>query len=285
MSNYTKTTDFTAKDGLTTGNPAKLIKGADFDVEFNAIATAVSSKIDTSSAQSQIDAKAPLASPTFTGTVTMTGATAVNVPAPSSGTNAATKTYVDSVAGGAAPLGVWLFIKELSATTTTVDFVHGTGGVVLDSTYDEYMFVLHKLLPSTDAVKLFMRYSTDTGSTYRTTSYYDYANDVNFGGTVISVSGTGTDYWPITSTHGSMNVGNVAANEVGVTGEVFLYKPSAASRIVVRSSVGFVTSTPAVASTRMYGQSTAAEDVDAIRFLWSSGNFTSGTIRLYGRKK
>jgi hypothetical protein len=29
MSNYTKTTNFTAKDTLPTGNPAKIIKGSD----------------------------------------------------------------------------------------------------------------------------------------------------------------------------------------------------------------------------------------------------------------
>ena len=34
MSNYTKTTNFTAKDTLPTGNAAKIIKGTDFDTEF-----------------------------------------------------------------------------------------------------------------------------------------------------------------------------------------------------------------------------------------------------------
>ena len=48
MSNYTQTTSFTPKDSLTTGNPAKIIKGADFDVEFAAISAAVSSKADSS---------------------------------------------------------------------------------------------------------------------------------------------------------------------------------------------------------------------------------------------
>jgi hypothetical protein len=57
MSNYTKTTNFTAKDSLPTGNVAKIIKGSDFDIEFDALQTAVATKSDT-------------ASPTFTGTVT-----------------------------------------------------------------------------------------------------------------------------------------------------------------------------------------------------------------------
>ena len=55
MSNYIKATNFTVKDALNTGDPAKIIKGTEIDVEFTAIASAVSSKADTNS-------------PTFTGT-------------------------------------------------------------------------------------------------------------------------------------------------------------------------------------------------------------------------
>lgn len=55
MANYTKATDFAAKDALTTGDPAKIVKGTEIDSEFNAIATAINSKANT-------------ASPTFTGT-------------------------------------------------------------------------------------------------------------------------------------------------------------------------------------------------------------------------
>lgn len=55
MSNYVKATNFAVKDGLATGNPAKIIKGTEIDTEYNAIASAISSKADTNS-------------PTFTGT-------------------------------------------------------------------------------------------------------------------------------------------------------------------------------------------------------------------------
>ena len=59
MSNYTPTTDFASKDALPSGDPAKIIRGADFSTEFNNVATAVASKANTES-------------PTFTGTVTIT---------------------------------------------------------------------------------------------------------------------------------------------------------------------------------------------------------------------
>ena len=60
MSNYTKLTDFASKDALSSGDANKIIKGTEFETEFDNIATAIATKADT-------------ASPTFTGTVTMAG--------------------------------------------------------------------------------------------------------------------------------------------------------------------------------------------------------------------
>lgn len=47
MANYTQTTDFSSKDNLATGNASKVIKGSEVDAEFSAIATAISSKIES----------------------------------------------------------------------------------------------------------------------------------------------------------------------------------------------------------------------------------------------
>ena len=58
MSNYTKLTDFASKDAFSSGDPNKIIKGTEFETEFDNIATAIATKAD-------------LASPTFTGTVTI----------------------------------------------------------------------------------------------------------------------------------------------------------------------------------------------------------------------
>ena len=58
MSNYTKTTDFAAKDSLPSGDSGKIIRGSEFETEFDDIATAIATKANT-------------ASPTFTGTVTI----------------------------------------------------------------------------------------------------------------------------------------------------------------------------------------------------------------------
>lgn len=47
MSDYTKLTNFAVKDGYVSGTPAKVIKGTELDDEFNAIATAVATKFDS----------------------------------------------------------------------------------------------------------------------------------------------------------------------------------------------------------------------------------------------
>lgn len=53
MSNYTKSTDFSAKDALLTGDPLKIVKGTEIDDEFNAIQTAVNSKAELAGSSAQ----------------------------------------------------------------------------------------------------------------------------------------------------------------------------------------------------------------------------------------
>lgn len=64
MSNYTKATNFASKDSLLTGNPLKIVKGTEIDNEFNAIATAVSTKFDTSSLAGSLAAPTPIGTTT-----------------------------------------------------------------------------------------------------------------------------------------------------------------------------------------------------------------------------
>lgn len=46
MSSYSKSTNFTTKDGLTSGDPGKLIKGSEVDAELIAVEAAINSKAD-----------------------------------------------------------------------------------------------------------------------------------------------------------------------------------------------------------------------------------------------
>jgi hypothetical protein len=55
MADYNKSTNFTAKDTLPTGNSGKIVKGSEIDTELTAVSNAIASKSDINS-------------PTFTGT-------------------------------------------------------------------------------------------------------------------------------------------------------------------------------------------------------------------------
>jgi hypothetical protein len=85
MANYTKATNFTAKDGLPTGNSGKIVKGTEIDTELTAVASAISSKAD-------------LNSPALTGTPT--------APTASAGTNTTQLATTAFVLANAIPSGL-----------------------------------------------------------------------------------------------------------------------------------------------------------------------------------
>lgn len=78
MTTYTKSTNFTAKDSLATGNPSKIVRGSEIDTELTNIQTAVNSKADSASPNitgtATIAVLAVTGNETVGGTLTVTGA-------------------------------------------------------------------------------------------------------------------------------------------------------------------------------------------------------------------
>jgi hypothetical protein len=107
MSNYTKSTNFATKDTLPTGDSGKIVKGTEIDNEFNAIASAISSKADT-------------ASPTFTGTPA--------APTAASGTNTtqlATTAFVTAALQAVYPVGS-IYVNATSSSNPSTLLGFGT---------------------------------------------------------------------------------------------------------------------------------------------------------------
>jgi len=127
MSNYVKSTNFTAKDSLPSGDANKVIRGSEFDTEFDALATAVATKADL--AGPTFTGTATFANLTATGTVNLTGATISNL---------GSVTTVDinggtidaAVIGGATPAAG-------SFTTLSASSTFTLGGVAVTSTAAE----------------------------------------------------------------------------------------------------------------------------------------------------
>ncbi len=174
-----------------------------------------------------------------------------------------------SAAGGA-----WNYIATATASNSaSLEFTSG-----IDSTYSVYVFMLKNVIPATAAADLWMKWSTDGGSTYFSsgidTSTYGY----DAGGTGRSTNGTNASTFTIAD-----NQENTATG--GVSGPLWIYDPSNASGYCTTSwHVAFNTniSSEYMAFTGGGGGYTASQDVDAVQFLESSGNIASGEIRMYG---
>lgn len=150
MSAYTKITDFSAKDSLPSGNAGKVIVGAEFDAEFDAIQVAVNTKYDdndnnVANGIAALDGSA-LISPAVIPTATFTAvgggeiATAAEASASTSQTTLLTPWHLNNQAGVLSDLinltdpGVdRLLFWDESATDTTWLTV-GTGLAITDTT-------------------------------------------------------------------------------------------------------------------------------------------------------
>jgi len=128
MSEYVKTTDFASKDALAPGHASKVVKGTEIDAEFEAIETALVTKLDHTSGT--------LTSPTLAGTVTNGAVTATAVPtvATSGETLAAAhrgKCLINDGAGGmTVPNSVFAAGDALSIycnAATAIAIVQGSG--------------------------------------------------------------------------------------------------------------------------------------------------------------
>jgi len=76
MSNYNKATNFAVKDTLTSGDPDKIVSGAEIDNEFNSIASSITSKVDKVAASTTdnlaaLDANGNLKDSGFPGNATV----------------------------------------------------------------------------------------------------------------------------------------------------------------------------------------------------------------------
>lgn len=102
MTAYVKSTNFASKDSLASGNPLKIVKGTEIDIEFNNIATAVGSKADTTS-------------PTFSGIPLAPTAAAGN-----NTTQLATTAFVTAAMQAMYPVGSIYINAGVSTNPTTL---------------------------------------------------------------------------------------------------------------------------------------------------------------------
>ena len=189
------------------------------------------------------------------------------------------------------PSGALVPIKTLTASSSsTLSFVDGSSGVVLDSTYPIYVFKFINIHPQTEGKEFGFNLSVDSGSNYnvaKTSTFFLAYNYESGGSAGLSYHGggdlaQGTGLQQLATDQG-------ADSDASLSGTLHLFNPS--STTFVKHFIattnelylsGAVNSRSNANYIAGYGNTTSA--VDAIQFKMNSGNIDSGTIKLYGIK-
>lgn len=169
-----------------------------------------------------------------------------------------------------------------ASSVSSVDFTTG-----IDSTYDEYEFHFQNVIPSSGGGPNFLlRTSANSGSSYAATSgdyswssMYNYSN----GPSPIQSDGNATSTGLLIDS--SLGVtGNTAAG--GISGVVRLINPAGTASVkhFIWDANNQNSSTVSL-QIRATGSRNSTAVVNAVRFIFSSGNIASGLFKLYGLRK
>lgn len=182
--------------------------------------------------------------------------------------------------GAGVQAGVWQHIEtQVASSDANLDFVTG-----FDGDYDYYQILISHLLPATDGTHLYIQVSEDNGSTWKSGAG-DYRYVENFVSFDSTEAFTSTGYASETALAMLQGIGN-GANEGIRTLTIQLNRPNdtgytafSCQGSAVNAGLGIP---QGIWAEGEYWGSTNA--VNALRFLFASGNIASGTITLMGMK-
>lgn len=176
MTAYVKSTSFASKDSLASGNPLKIVKGTEFDIEFNNIATAIDSKADTTS-------------PTFAGVpLAPTAAYGNNT------TQVATTAFVTAAMQAVYPVGsVYINAGSTTNPATLLGFgtwvAFGAGRVMVGLNGSDALFdSLEETGGSKDAIVVSHNHTgtVDGNGSHAHTTNFGFSNDHDYFGNGVS---------------------------------------------------------------------------------------------------
>ena len=190
-------------------------------------------------------------------------------------------------AAAAIPSGSLVPIKTLTASSSaTLSFVHGTDGVVLDSTYPIYKFEFINIHPSTDGTAFSFQSSTNSGSSYgitaTTTAFIALHNEANSSAALQYQAGDdeaqSTNFLRLSSSGGN-------GNDESMSGELKIFSPSSSTFVKhFMATTQFYHDGDISINWFTSGYFNTTSAVDAIQFKMNSGNIDAGKIKLYGIK-
>lgn len=182
-------------------------------------------------------------------------------------------TWSGPTGGGGGGL-VWLG-KQVASGSPALNFTS-----LITSTYDLYSFEFINLINATNAVRLYMRMSSDNGSNWDSGNNYGHAQfRWRAGASATSGSESGVAFIDLSGDTMS-NAANFSYN-----GSLKLFNPlNSALYTVVEGQARYHNGSQRIGIV-CHGAHQSLVAVDAVQFYMSSGNITSGEIHMYGHAK
>jgi len=211
------------------------------------------------------------------------GATPGNVPMYADDGTLMDSGVTPSGGGGGGGGGLALLASLTASSSASLDFATrnatGQSGALIQSDFDEYQIHVVQAVPASNNVNLQMRASTDGGSTYDSGSNYGW-NHVLWvaGGTGFTGANSGASQ--IVLVANVKNTSNWSAN-----GVYTLFAPGSAQYKLVSGPFAGNLENGVIEGGVLAGVYMSTTAVNALRFMFGSGNYASGTIRIYGVPK
>lgn len=175
------------------------------------------------------------------------------------------------------PIGMMLLTSG-SASGATLDI-----DLTAYTTYKGIKIILSGFRPATDAVSLLMRFSSNGGSSFDATGYNWTWVSVDSSGVSIFNNGSANAGITTSIQVTSAAIGN--ASTEGVNAEIDISNQSSAAFYTRAVFRGYYMDNDPTSSGNFFsggGARETAQDTDAVRFLFSSGNITAGNYQIYG---
>ena len=153
----------------------------------------------------------------------------------------------------------------------------------IDSTYGEYIFKFYNINPATDGAHFEVQASTDGGSSYGLTKTPTYFHTYHYEGSSSASLQYNKTYDVAQATTAATVAHNMDADaDSSGGGELHLFNPSSTTYVKhFYSTTAMVFSGTGAGHRFAAGYWNTTNDIDAIQFKMSSGNF-DGTIAMYG---
>jgi len=183
--------------------------------------------------------------------------------------------------------GAITFIKKLTASNnSTLSFVDGASGVVLDDTYKEYLFTFNNVHPSAGGINVFLQFqgSINGGSAYGvniTSTYFDAKHEENGASSSLSYQTSFDSAQSDNFQSISTLLGGDADN--GNCGTLHLFNPSSTTFVKhFLCNMNHPAASDESKNSFIGGYFNTTSAINAIQFKLSTNNLQLGDICLYG---